>query len=336
MTGGIAFPAAAELLQYGYLGVPFFFLISGYVILQSAQRSNALRFTVSRAARLYPAYWIAVPIGFLAAGYFPDVPEARPLSTLLVNLSMVQTFVGVPHVDGVYWTLTIELMFYGIIFSLMLSRQLHRLPLVAIALLGLATAFHLIGLPRVLYLLSMPEWSPYFIAGCALHWWQSGTHRRLTAVLLLWSTALNTLHAGHHAANVSAYLDTPLSGTVATLLTLAAFAALAAIAAKGNAWRIPGAASAGAISYPLYLLHQNTGYAVMTTWGGDVNRFVLMAGFLTALLAVCGVIALIIEPRARELMMAPLRRRASLPWPARDRPASRPGRRKMARASDAA
>ncbi len=53
-------PEVADIVKYGYLGVDFFFIISGYVIFFSAQNKSAGDFLTSRALRLFPAFWVAV------------------------------------------------------------------------------------------------------------------------------------------------------------------------------------------------------------------------------------------------------------------------------------
>ncbi|MEL7088997.1 MAG: acyltransferase family protein [Planctomycetota bacterium] len=49
-------PWAVESVKYGYLGVEFFFMISGYVIFFSAKNRSAAQFATLRATRLYPAF----------------------------------------------------------------------------------------------------------------------------------------------------------------------------------------------------------------------------------------------------------------------------------------
>lgn len=53
-------PWLVGVTKYGYLGVEFFFMISGFVIFFSARKKSASNFMVNRATRLYPAYWFAV------------------------------------------------------------------------------------------------------------------------------------------------------------------------------------------------------------------------------------------------------------------------------------
>lgn len=97
---------------FGRMGVVAFFCISGFVIPFSFKGRTPVRnFVISRFFRLYPAYWLSlatfVIIGSLFGMTFPPVQ-------VLANLTMVQTRLGQPDVINIYWTLFIELVFYGL------------------------------------------------------------------------------------------------------------------------------------------------------------------------------------------------------------------------------
>jgi peptidoglycan/LPS O-acetylase OafA/YrhL len=47
---------------------------------------------------------------------------------MLANLSMLQEYFDLAHVDGVYWSLTIEITFYGWILLLLACGQVRRAP----------------------------------------------------------------------------------------------------------------------------------------------------------------------------------------------------------------
>ena len=55
------YPVLETVARYGYLGVDLFFLISGFVILMTASSGSLKDFVISRAVRLYPAFWAFVP-----------------------------------------------------------------------------------------------------------------------------------------------------------------------------------------------------------------------------------------------------------------------------------
>ena len=60
------------------MGVPFFFVISGFVVLMTAWGRDVPHFVASRVGRLFPAYWVAVVIaGFFAMGSGPPARNRR-------------------------------------------------------------------------------------------------------------------------------------------------------------------------------------------------------------------------------------------------------------------
>jgi peptidoglycan/LPS O-acetylase OafA/YrhL len=99
----------------GQFGVTLFLLISGFIIPVSLERGRSNpRFWVNRFFRLFPLYWAT--IAFFFAYYQLAHPEAlHPPRAWqwLVNCTMFQDFLGVPHVAQVFWTLTLELTFYA-------------------------------------------------------------------------------------------------------------------------------------------------------------------------------------------------------------------------------
>ncbi|RZA28395.1 MAG: DUF1624 domain-containing protein, partial [Lysobacteraceae bacterium] len=69
---GVEFPQAEAVARYGYLGVHLFFMISGFVILMSAQGATPRSFAAARAARLYPALWVCATLTAGAAWLLQD------------------------------------------------------------------------------------------------------------------------------------------------------------------------------------------------------------------------------------------------------------------------
>ncbi len=52
----VALPWMAGFAQYGFLGVPIFFIISGFVIAYSAEGRTAAGFAIARFSRIYPTF----------------------------------------------------------------------------------------------------------------------------------------------------------------------------------------------------------------------------------------------------------------------------------------
>ncbi|MBL8484418.1 MAG: acyltransferase, partial [Rhodocyclaceae bacterium] len=101
-------------MPLGHYGVNLFFIISGFVIFMTLDRtSRPMDFVMSRFSRLFPAYWTAIVLTFVVTHQLGLPGKLVGLDTLLVNVTMIQGLLGFGHVDGVYWTLEVELLFYA-------------------------------------------------------------------------------------------------------------------------------------------------------------------------------------------------------------------------------
>jgi len=125
-------------LDIGRIGVVVFFLISGFVVPFSIHADSAAPvrgFAIRRFFRIFPAYWLSVPLAAFAFFWIQGSPfSAREL---LVNLTLMQDLVGVRPAEGVYWTLLVELVFYALCIALLLGRSLfspRRLAIIAASL----------------------------------------------------------------------------------------------------------------------------------------------------------------------------------------------------------
>jgi peptidoglycan/LPS O-acetylase OafA/YrhL len=114
-------------LDFGKIGIAIFFIVSGFLIPYTLTKPGATisQFVIKRVFRLYPAYWVSIAILWVAKLIFDVYPEVT-LPNTIVNLTMFQKFIGVSDINGVFWTLQIELIFYVICGMLFLTRQLHR------------------------------------------------------------------------------------------------------------------------------------------------------------------------------------------------------------------
>ncbi|WP_158669500.1 acyltransferase family protein, partial [Bradyrhizobium guangdongense] len=111
------FPETAQhpipfLKEWGFLGVNFFFAISGYVIclIASKPHFDGRSFVIKRIFRLYPMYWavMAIVACLIVLGRYR--PEA------LSHFAYSMTLLPQPSasVYDVSWTLEREIVFYAI------------------------------------------------------------------------------------------------------------------------------------------------------------------------------------------------------------------------------
>lgn len=118
-----------QLFQFGYLGVPTFFVISGFVIAASTSNDTITfkyfgKFLVKRQTRLDPNYWASITLDILLAIIavrFLAVNTPLPdLKSVAAHMLYLQDFLGIRQIAAIYWTLCIEIQFY-LIFCLVLA-----------------------------------------------------------------------------------------------------------------------------------------------------------------------------------------------------------------------
>ena len=128
----------------GGFGVELFFAISGFVMLMTLTRMrSAAQFIIARAARLYPTYWAGVVVTFVVMALWPLAGRTVTAPEAAFNLTMLQEFFHVPHVDSVYWSLEVELVFYAWIVGVLAAGWLPRAR-------ALVTAWMLLGIAAYL------------------------------------------------------------------------------------------------------------------------------------------------------------------------------------------
>jgi peptidoglycan/LPS O-acetylase OafA/YrhL len=259
-------PSASHVLIYGFLGVEMFFLISGFVIGMSAFDRTPRQFVAARIARLYPAFWACVVITATVVTVLPvstgvpvsGVPTVREIA---VNLTMLAEPAGVRLVDTVYWTLWAELRFY-LLFGLLVLWGLTYRRVAGFATVWLAAASAGALLPDWTDQIVMPAFAPCFAIGVALC-----LMRRYGPTLWLWALVIGgwLLALPRMAARVADLRPGfAVPAAPALILLTLAVAVLTAIALGGtDRWNVPALATAGALTYPFYLLHQRIGYSLL-------------------------------------------------------------------------
>ena len=276
----------------GY-GVMLFFMISGFVILMSAERGSAGDFAWNRFSRLYPAYWTAVATTFAVLSMF-DLPGRQPSGRLaLVNLTMVQNLLGVGSVDGVYWTLHVEMYFYAIVFFLLLRGWVRNIQVALLGLVVLATAdrlfFHEVNWPWVVRLrhVLILDHAYAFLIGVTLY--------RSMKAPRLW-------HAGAVAVCLAYTL---CKGSGVDFYFASGFTVLMFLTTRGYLkvleWR--PLVFLGTISYSLYLTHQNIGYVIIRAgYAAGLNPNVSVAIAAVAALVIAVAITFGVERPAMSLL----------------------------------
>lgn len=240
--------------SYGYLGVHLFFLISGFVIFMTLDKTKKpLDFIISRFSRLYPAYWAAIFTTIIITLLLRT--NEYTLNQVLVNITMFQYWFKVKDIDGSYWTLAVELTFYAIMWLLYVSKQLKNISLIAIIWLFLSAIFALFEIPlenfiNVIFIL---KHAPLFIGGIAFYSIKVDKTKVINHILVLLSFIAICIVSYSNKADFIVY---SLITSFYIVFYLFVFNKLFFLNNRVLLFL-------GSISYSLYLIHENIGIAII-------------------------------------------------------------------------
>jgi len=242
--------------DHGRDAVKLFFVISGFVIFMTLEKCRRLAdFAWMRFSRLYPAYLtslvLATVIGWACFG-----SHIWP-GGFLANMSMLEEFLGFPRADDVYWSLTVELVFYLNVAAAFLLGW-HRRPKLMLFIWLLTSLIWTHYHHDPLDINIKTGWAarffdlyyaPYFALGIVFYdaakrgWSRTGAFLAVLAVAVegmnhgLWRGALL-------AAIIALIFQAGIRGYLKTLI------------GRPTLWL-------GAISYSLYLIHRTLGYETL-------------------------------------------------------------------------
>ncbi len=262
------------LFDWGYLGVPIFFVLSGFVIAHSLfarqfSWAGFKTFMVRRFLRIAPAYWasiaLTIALDFISSAVRGDAFVLPSLLSLGSHLLFLQDILHQAAISPVYWTLAIEMQFYALFYALLWlnqrwqaqsaapaprdqppeqqpdSSRSHDVFLIlagAIALPSLAMAPQLLSWGKFL----LPYWY-CFLLGILAHW---SLHRRTHYGWLLALLVICGILTAPRPSFFSTYLAS--SGLTLALLSLASGGWLHQSCGRFTQ-------KLGNLSYSVYLIH---------------------------------------------------------------------------------
>ncbi|WP_083401514.1 acyltransferase family protein [Pseudofrankia saprophytica] len=285
----------------GYVGVMFFFMLSGFVLTWSARPGTRAQFYWRRFARIYPLYLVAIVLWLVVAWRFGMIGDfgSKP-AAILPSLLLVQAWIPTQSIyfgwgGAVLWSLSCEAFFY-LVFPLVYQRLVARtnaariraallvvLPTAAVACLaGVVDS----RLDLALYAnpaVRVGEFVLGIVLGLLAQDGVRGTagQRRTLAVLATAWLAVPIM-LGYRYGDHSGLIDT---------LTLPSFAAIIFLVAtrEADGRRVPIASARplvyfGVVSYAFYLIHPGA-LAVVTELGwfdtasAPAAALAILAGF---------------------------------------------------------
>ena len=272
-------PHTTELafaVPFGFLGVDLFFVLSGFVILLSTERSSGVAaFAKGRFLRLWPLFLLCCSVTVLFA--WTALGSAPTAGQFLSNVSMIPLFFGQSPIDGSYWTLGCEVTFYALaalaLVYLRIRAEIFCLMWLAVGAVCVWGVPQLI--PGKLLFVIQPKFAPLFVLGMMtsrLDRRNFGPLSLVVTVAALLSIALQGPHWGKMLL---------VSGMAYALLVCGAMGLVYGSAnSMSGPWNWRALRWVGRVSYPFYLLHQSIGYVIINkleSLGVDANSSILIA-----------------------------------------------------------
>lgn len=260
-----------SIFNFGYTGVHLFFIISGFVIFMTILKVSSVKeFAIKRISRLYPAYWFGIITTSCVLVLFPLLEIEFSLYKIMVNFTMLQSFLRVPSVDGVYWSLAVELIFYFFIGFVLLIKKLNNIKIIiniwllASILIIIAGLYYSSPILRAIEYLLIAKYSYLFSAGIIFYMnfngQEYGKYKFSIFLIIIASIIINSL-------------------SVQLLVIYFWFLLFGLYVAQtpfiSNILKTKWLVWLGGISYSLYLLHQNIGYTIISYgYNLNINPFV--------------------------------------------------------------
>ncbi|MDB9783199.1 acyltransferase, partial [Winogradskyella sp.] len=282
-SSNLNFSEIGGFFKYGYLGVNIFYIISGFVIALSIKDRSLVKFFISRVSRLYPVYWICVLLTYIIIISFGAPIFTASLSQFMFNLTMFQNYMGVENIDGVYWSLFVEIKFYIFVvgFYLFLNKikqikldyLIYFWTLLSIAYLFF-NDFFILKLFNYFFILN---WSSYFIAGMLFY--QIFKHGMFLKylIILLCALSISIYYAILRIDNIEITYNTSFSPYIIGSVIIVFYVLMLLVSTnKLKRINLPKFAKLGVLTYPLYLLHQRIGYIIFNNLGVYINKYFLV------------------------------------------------------------
>lgn len=288
LSGGLYSIPEGLQFWFGWVGVQIFFVISGFVIANSASNSSPVRFLKGRILRLYPAAWVCATITLAVTLLYGVYSAEQALPRYLASITL---FPRGPWIEGVYWTLAVEIIFYALIFFLVFFKKFHRLEMFSTALGIYSGAFIVLVLGNRLELVQIAGiesfrtglgvkillWhGAFFSLGMYIWLWSVQRLSRagmgfalVTVVLCCIQIYLGSTRFDDGAVDFTAAEQSLRDWKIPVGFFLAAVAVLPLSVIYRNAsaglpvWALRLCRTAGLATYPLYLVHFTAGVLII-------------------------------------------------------------------------
>lgn len=286
----------------GMMGVALFFLISGFLIKSSLSNRTWSKFIITRILRIYPLYIICLIITCIVlyfSAHINGIPFRVDFFTFIANASLTRLWFWAGGIDGVVWTLEIEMFFYLIACILLYyGKKIYEIKaIISVDFLSVVYIYIIHGfyeglLDKYFYLYKTlftvghyMVFMPFILLGaiCRLRFEGEIDKKRFFSLLFVQLAVF--------AIDIHYFYPMNFTGYIASyFLMTAVFVISMYVKSKQNVIVnaikrfLEGVAQ---ISFPFYALHGAAGYAVLAYLYSRLNHFKLSFIIALVLFVLC-------------------------------------------------
>lgn len=304
-----------HIFKYGYLGVQFFFMISGFVISYTLSHTpNLFSFYRNRFSRLFPGMVLCSLVTFIVISLLDDqllFKNAHEIQNFVPSL----TFINPPvwtlatkndfhWINGSYWSLWVEIQFYIVASGLyFLNKKAFPRNLLLIGIIislikyipgdflnSYSNYIKTHGLFSIFYtwrnideLFNLPFYIRWFLLGSIFYQLYSGfDYKKNIPSVIYMLIVLVCLLRDVRTFSENTFMETIIASMLMIVLFLLMINRNKYLFFLENRFltRI------GMISYTIYLIHEDIGVLLICKYGIYLGRWSILSPFLILILTV--------------------------------------------------
>lgn len=267
-------------VKYGYMAVAVFFILSGFLMYLKIDNEKPKKFAIKRIIRLYPAFITAMILTTVVMIISGDEFKSKVcnIKEWILNLTMLPELFRQKPVDGVYWTLQIEIIFYAIIWLIILMRKQDKIKIVSLIWISISVIVNVLIIQtdnlilKAIRIFGITQYCQLFITGIIMCCFYKNENSKINYLVLVLCLLNQLISLGLEYTIFLLLFDIVFYFIVIRKIIVYKFI--------NNKFIL----KISEISYPLYLTHQFIGFAIINKIEklGLTNEIYIIIPIITA------------------------------------------------------
>ena len=236
------------------------------MIAYSAEGRTPVGFVIARFSRIYPTFLFCMTLTFATILLLGGTNFEVSLAQWIANLFVAAPALGQSYVDTSYWSLVIEIVFYAwVAVFLALGLFPRRIDAIILVWLGITFANEFTIDAPIFEKLFIADDSGFFAVGLLIYEYYRGRRDLKLYSILALSVGTSVFQAIHKLERLGVHTGGSFDARVVAAICLVSIAIIF-LATRIRKLPLPAGLvlAAGGITYPLYLLHMQMGYTILT------------------------------------------------------------------------